>query len=108
MSSGGFRGFLASALGRIVMSLAFAVIIWGVEVLLLTKATTVGMVLAGICAIMGWRVLNSITPSMFVWMSWIGWIIYFVLKLTIAYFIGIIVLPFKLGTWIADKVGESL
>lgn len=53
-----------------------------------------GFLLAGIPS--GWRFLNRITPSMFLWMPLVGWIIYFFIKLTLSYFIGLFVLPVTL------------
>lgn len=44
----------------------------------------------------GWSALNRITPNIFLFMSWIGWIIYFIIKLTIAMIIGMFVTPFKI------------
>ncbi|MBE6768835.1 MAG: hypothetical protein E7549_08010 [Ruminococcaceae bacterium] len=59
-----------------------------------------GILLAGIPY--GWAILNAITPSMFLWLSWVGWIIYFLIKLLLAYFIGLIALPIKLIKWIIE------
>ena len=61
-----------------------------------------GILLAGIPY--GWAILNRITPSMFLWMSWVGWLIYFFIKFLLAYFIGIIALPIKLFLWISELV----
>ena len=62
----------------------------------------VGILLAGIPY--GWATLTSITPSMFVWMPLVGWLIYFAVKLILAYIIGIVALPIKLYTWISELV----
>lgn len=43
----------------------------------------------------GWSALNKITPNIFLFMSWFGWICYFVIKLFLAALIGIFVCPFK-------------
>ncbi len=59
-----------------------------------------GILLAGIPY--GWSILNSITPRMFLWMSWIGWLVYFAIKLLLAYFIGVIALPIKIIKWILE------
>ncbi len=48
----------------------------------------------------GWRTLNSITPSMFLWMSFIGWAIYYTFKLVTSAMIGFWLLPF----WIGKKI----
>lgn len=70
-----------------------------------------GILLAGIPY--GWSILNSITPTMFLWMSWVGWIIYYLIKLVLAYFIGLVALPVKMIKWIlelrkAKKLQESV
>lgn len=44
----------------------------------------------------GWSVLNKITPNIFLFMPFIGWIIYFVIKFTISIMIGMFVTPFKI------------
>lgn len=44
----------------------------------------------------GWSILTNITPSMFVFLPWIGWLIYFTVKLIIAMFIGMFVTPYKI------------
>lgn len=48
------------------------------------------------CIPYGWRVLNMITPSMFIWMPFIGWVIYFIMKAVISALIGIFVLVYRL------------
>jgi len=70
-----------------------------------------GILLAGIPY--GWSILNSITPSMFLWMSWVGWIIYYGIKLVLAYFIGLVALPIKIFKWVTElnrvkKLQESV
>lgn len=44
----------------------------------------------------GWSILTNITPSMFLFLPWIGWLIYFAVKLIIAMFIGMFVTPYKI------------
>ena len=61
-----------------------------------------GILLAGIPY--GWSALNKITPAMFLWMSWVGWLIYFSIKLVVSYFIGLVALPIKLFQWISEIV----
>ena len=61
-----------------------------------------GILLAGIPY--GWSILTSITPTMFVWMPLVGWLIYFAVKFILAYFVGIVALPIKLYKWISELV----
>ena len=60
----------------------------------------IGFMLAGIPY--GWAVLNKITPNLFIWMPLVGWVIYFLIKLAISYFIGLVALPIKLFQWISE------
>ena len=75
-----FKNFLASTAGYYTLSIILAIILWGIIFALWTSATEAGVVVMVICAIFGWIALNKVQPSMFLWMSWVGWIIYFVLK----------------------------
>lgn len=59
-----------------------------------------GILLAGIPY--GWSVLNKIQPSMFLWLTWVGWLVYFFIKLILAYVIGLVALPIKLIKWIKE------
>ena len=59
-----------------------------------------GILLAGIPY--GWTILNRMTPSMFLWLSFVGWIVYFLIKLVLAYVIGIPALIFKMVRWISE------
>ncbi len=83
-----------------IFNIAISVVLMIVGIVVIKSPA--GIMLAGIPY--GWSILNRITPSMFLWMSWVGWLIYFGIKLVIAYFIGIIALPIKLVGWISDLV----
>ncbi len=50
----------------------------------------------------GWAWLNKITPNIFLWLPIIGWVIYFLVKLILAYIVGMIALPVKLYQWIRE------
>ncbi len=63
--------------------------------------------LALVCAVAGWRVINMIQPSMFIWMPLVGWIIYFVIKFIIAYFVGLFVAPYTIGSKIAETLNNN-
>ncbi len=58
-----------------------------------------GVLLAGIPY--GWALLNKLTSGCFMWLPIIGWLIYFLVKLVLSYFIGLIALPIKLIQWIS-------
>lgn len=44
----------------------------------------------------GWSILTNITPNIFLFMSVIGWIIYFFTKLFLAMLIGMFVTPYQI------------
>lgn len=58
------------------------------------------------CAIGGWKALNRIQPSMFLVMSWMGWLIYFLIKTLLSIFIGAFVTPYVLSSKIAGVIQE--
>lgn len=43
----------------------------------------------------GWKTLAAITPRMFLVLPIIGWLIYFVVKLFLAFWVGLIMLPIR-------------
>jgi hypothetical protein len=49
-----------------------------------------GIAVAGIP--IGWKSLNKITPNIFIWLPLIGWVIYFIVKICLSFFVGIFVL----------------
>lgn len=85
---------------EMIKNIAISVVLMIVGIVVIKNPA--GILLAGIPY--GWSFLNKITPAMFVWMSWIGWAVYFLVKLIIAYFVGLIALPIKLFQWISEIV----
>lgn len=63
--------------------------------------------LALVCAVVGWRAITMIQPSMFIWMPVAGWIIYFVVKFFIAYFVGLFLAPYTIGSKLADALNNN-
>lgn len=59
-----------------------------------TLGLGLGYIFAGIP--WGWKVVTFIQPRMFLFLSFIGWVFYFVIKLGIAGFVGLIALPIGL------------
>ncbi|MDR0714677.1 MAG: hypothetical protein LBF89_10540 [Bacteroidales bacterium] len=49
--------------------------------------------ISGIIA--GWKTLNRITPAVFLFLPMLGWIIYFAIKLVLAFFVGLVMLPVR-------------
>jgi len=50
-------------------------------------------IFAGIVS--GWKTLTSITPRMFLFLPLLGWVIYFVIKLSLSAVIGLVMLPIR-------------
>ena len=113
--SNGFRTFLGSTLGRWVMTVVFAVAIWGLMYLFLFLQAVIGEVglflalpLAIFVTIMGWKTLSRITPEIFVFMPLGGWLIYFVVKFILSVFVGYFTVPIYLGKKISEKVQQRI
>lgn len=51
-------------------------------------------IFAGIVA--GWKTLTNITPRMFLVLPIIGWLLYFVLKLFLSFWVGLIMFPVRM------------
>jgi hypothetical protein len=64
-----------------------------------------GYILAGIP--WGWKVVTFIQPKMFLFMSFLGWVCYFLLKLAISGFVGIIALPIGIAKLIFSLVSAN-
>lgn len=105
---GGLRNFLASDVGYYVLSIIIAIIIWGIAVALWTSQGELALIVILACAIFGWQALNRIQPAMFIWMPWIGWIIYLCIKFFLSAMIGLFVAPFKIGKAIAGVISGSM
>jgi len=60
----------------------------------------IGYIFAGVP--WGWQFLNKITPTMFLFLPLIGWVIYFLIKTILSFMIGFIALPIKLFGMVKD------
>ena len=92
--------FFAGTGGRIILTVVFAAIIYGIAIAGLeygSEAVIIVILLA--CGFFGWQSLNKITPSLFLWMPAISWLIYFLVKGLLSLFIGAFVAP----VWIGKK-----
>lgn len=108
MKKNKFKDFLTSLAGRIVLTLVLAAIIYGIMgVAVKLDISVVSWTIYIICGIFGWQALNKITPSMFLWMSFVGWIIYFCIKGVISVIIGIFVAPYKIAKAIINLVADT-
>ena len=94
------REHVSTVKSEMIKNIAISVVLMIVGIVVIRNP--LGILLAGIPY--GWSALNKITPAMFLWMSWVGWLIYFSIKLVVSYFIGLVALPIKLFQWISEIV----
>lgn len=94
------REHVSTVKSEMIKNIVISVVLMIVGIVVIRNP--LGILLAGIpyC----WSALNKITPAMFLWMSWVGWLIYFAIKLVVSYFIGLVALPIKLFQWISEIV----
>jgi hypothetical protein len=101
--------FWLSAGGRFLITLINTVVLWGLMYLFIAlDVQIVTLIIAFVCAYFGWQTINMITPAMFIWMSWTGWIVYFLIKFLISVAIGTFVAPYKIGKSIAGLIQDSM
>ena len=43
----------------------------------------------------GWKTLTGITPQVFLFLPLLGWVLYFLVKLILAFFVGLVMLPIR-------------
>lgn len=93
--------FIKSMGGRVVIiAICYIVTLF----IVLALPDTVGMFLALLCVYFGWIALERIQPVYFLWLPIIGWLIYLLVKIVIAYIIGLFVAPYKIGNKIYDML----
>ncbi len=102
------RNFFCTTAGYYTLSAILFVVIFGITLLLWNSATEASYVVILICSVFGWITLNKIQPTMFLWMSWIGWLIYFVIKFVLSALIGLFVAPFTIARWIATLINNAV
>lgn len=101
--------FLASIGGRILLTVVFAGILWGILFAMLETDNTVILAIALLgCGFFGWRALARITPDVFLWMPIASWLIYFLVKGLLSIIIGAFVAPFWIGKTISAKVMQYI
>ena len=104
-----FKQFLASTLGRIVLTIVMTILLFGIFLLVAHfEIQFMIYIIAAVCTYFGWKALNFITPNIFLIMPIAGWIIYFVIKFIVALAIGVFVAPFQIGKAISQKISESM
>lgn len=65
-------------------------------------------IVVAVCAFFGWKALSKITSHFFLWMSWAGWLAYFIVKGFLAVAIGLVVAPFQIAKMISNSISNSL
>lgn len=105
-----FGRMVGSSLGKmltyiIVYLIAFGLVALSIEIPFIAPITVLFAI------IYGWRFINFLTPAMFVWMPIAGWLIYFTVKLFVAAFLGLFIVPYQLArnmiNFAADCYDES-
>lgn len=93
--------FLASKSGRIVLTIIFAVIIYGIIFLLISTDNSIIVFVIGIaCTFFGWQVLgNALSP-----LASFSNVLYIVISFMLSALIGLFVAPFWLGKKISNSV----
>jgi len=102
-----FRAFLCSGVGKGIMIAIFYLLFFGVFALLvgvLDKMEFIAFIYLALFCYFGWKALNKIQPNMFLVLPIGGWVLYYVIKGILAFFVGIFVAPFV----IANKIAECI
>ena len=107
------KAFLTTPLGRFALTAILYVLIFGLLLLVISvfDAPALAVVFAVAFIYFGWKALSRITPEVFVIMPVGSWIVYFIVKGFLAFFLGVFVAPYvigkKLSNIIADTLAES-
>lgn len=100
---------VSSKLGTIVITIIIAIAIIMLYVAAaMAEMFPIVLIFALVCAYFGWKSLNKITPSLFIWMPLIGWVIYFIIKFFLSVLIGYFVAPYQIGKKISSVALEML
>ena len=104
-----FKVFLLSSSGRIALIAVLYLLIWGlIAIFAGIGSTVIALILFVLLAYFGWKALNKITPDVFLIMPIGGWVIYFLIKGILAFFIGFFVAPFQIAKMITDHIQASI
>lgn len=101
--------FLSSSAGKAVITAVFAVAVYGILFAVISAdAEYVALAICVLCGWFGWKALNKIQPSIFLWMNFFGWIVYFFIKAVLSVLIGVFITPFVLGKKISAAIAASV
>lgn len=102
------KSFLGSTAGRILITVVLGILIFGgIYLAIVSEFMPVAAVAMVLCGFFGWKALNSITPGVFLWMSFMGWVIYFVVKAFLSVIIGVFVAPFVIARTISNAIATA-
>lgn len=105
----GFMKFLTTPGGRVAMTLFFAVVVFLLIFFAVMSDVDIMMfAVVAICGFFGWKALSRITANLFLWMSWVGWLVYFILKGFLSVMIGLVVAPFQIAKMISNSVSNRI
>lgn len=102
-----------SSIGLYAITGCVAAVIWLSLIILVAYCSykTDSVLIYLIFAFFGWKSLNKIQPSMFIWMPFIGWIIYFLIKFLLSTIVGLFVTPvvtFRFLINLINRIMETL
>lgn len=103
-----WKPFFASTTGKMVITIVVAVFVYG----LMALAASLGwmplvILVFAVCAYFGWKVLDFITPNIFLIMPVGGWLVYYIIKGVVAFFIGFVVAPFRIGSMVSKNAAKT-
>ncbi len=94
-------------LKKLIIFVLSYVIMFGIVALAVNLSSGMGggiaIIFLVILAIFGWRFINFITPSIFIWMPLAGWIIYFIVKFVVSAFLGMFIIPYHVAKMIISE-----
>ena len=103
------QNFFATTMGRIVITVISALIVYGILIIgLNSQSNAVLFITLLVCGVFGWKALNKITPQMFLFLPIGGWIIYFLIKALLSCLIGGIIAPFQIGKMVSNAVSNKV
>lgn len=103
-----FKQFLASTAGRIVVTLVTAALVYGLIIFAAAiEFIPLVFIVFAVCTYFGWKALTFITPRIFLVMPLAGWLIYFLIKGIVSFFVGCFVAPFQIGAMVSRAVRDS-
>ncbi len=107
----GFKNFLVSPLGKVVLILILYFVVMGGLLGILTllqDASFIIVIFAILFSYFGWQALSKITPKVFLIMPVGGWIAYFVIKGALSFFLGVFVAPYVIAKKIVEGVQKRI